>query len=205
MAVRARAAFSSCSSPRSMGASKDAAACGSPGASAPWPRPESRPFPAGPSREPRPPSPPRLPPPAQPSRSIVAPGARVPQPRCAFNRLRARPAPPRPPPPPRPPLAARPLARRPPPSTTSEGKATQRPGLFGFLSDFGHSACRLFWVLYVGASLPPPTPHPKPSPPDAPGSIRTLAGIALRGLAARAGLELQSVVCRGHEITGAPK
>lgn len=196
MAGRARAALSSGSSPRSMGASSDAAACGSPDASAARPGPGSRPFPARPSRGPRPPSPPRLPPPAQLSRSIVAPGARVPPPRRAFNRLRAGPAPSRPPP--RPPLAARPLAGR-PPSAASEGKATQRPGLFGFLSDFGHSACRLFWVLYVGVSLTSPS---KPCLPRASGSVRTLAGIALRGLAAQAGLELHHVVCRGHEIMG---
>lgn len=141
LAGRARAVFPSGSSPRSMGASKDAAVCESPGASAAWPRPGSRPFPAGPSRRSCPPSP-RLPPPAHPSRSIVS-GALPPR-RPAAPLIGSAPAPPR--------RRARPsspdpwlVARR--PELEVRGKATQRPGLFGFLSDFGHFVCRLFWVL----------------------------------------------------------
>lgn len=95
------------------------------------------------------------------------PGAPAPPPRRTFNRLRAGPAPP-----PRPPLASRPLAGRPPPSARTGGKATQRPGLFGFLSDFGHSACRLFWDLYVGVSLTSPKAFPSPRPGHLPNTCR---------------------------------
>lgn len=75
MAVRARSAFSSGSSPRSMGASSEAAAGDS----------SSRPFPAGPCRGPCPA--------CSPSRSIAPLCPRRP----SFNRLAA---PPRPAPPP---------------------------------------------------------------------------------------------------------
>ena len=41
---------------------------------------------------------------------------------------------------------------------------------------------------------------PPAAPARALGTVRALAGIALRGLAARAGLEAQSVVCTGHDL-----
>lgn len=190
--MRARAAFSSGSSPTSMGASKDAAACGSPGASAAWLRPRSRPFPAGPSRGARPPSPPRLPPPAQPSRSIVAPGAPAPPPGRAFNRPRRAPP------------------RRARPSRSDLWLPALHPVLAVRVKRLNApdylASCLISGTLRVGyfgsltwACLELP---PKPSPPRAPATLPTLAGIALRGLTARAGLELQRVVCRGHEIMG---
>lgn len=151
--MRARSAFSSGSSPRSMGASSDAAAGGS----------GSRPFPAGLGRGPRPA--------CSPSRSIAPFCPRGP----SFNRLAA------------PPHAAPAGPLAPGPQPALRPRAAQRPGLFGFLSDFGPWVRGLFWVPDSGVSL---TSTPNPLPARDRGSLRTLAGIAPRGLAARAGLEL---------------
>lgn len=122
------------------------------------------------------------------------PSAPAPQPRRAFNRLRAGLAPPR--------RRARPsrpdpwLVAR--PTLEVRGKQLNAPNYL--------ASCLISGTVHVGyfgsftwacLSLPP-----KPFPRRAPATFRTLAGIALRGLAARAGLELQSVVCRGHEIMG---